>query len=296
MKKEVIKAKENEKKNKLPLIIGLIVLIIVVGIIGLIILNQNNNSIKGQLDKILSSNKTEVIFFERKGNFESDEFKNLLDTDLKEQGITYTTIDVTNASYEDLEYLKEKFHLSTENFNIYIAAVKGSKDIALISYQSYDDTKIILARENLLKDSQDILNEYYYNLGKKALDDGLLYTAKFNLEKIDYKDSKELLKDRRFLLMYDWEYDYSDKYHVNSVKAQYNDYSDSFTINKTECSIFVSNISYCSDYNTYDAKVIDDKIYIRPFQSDGEYTTYYKITILNENQFQIKGWNFVMKR
>ena len=46
MKKEVIKTKENEKKNKLPLIIGVIVLIIVVGIIGFIILNQNNNSIK----------------------------------------------------------------------------------------------------------------------------------------------------------------------------------------------------------------------------------------------------------
>ena len=50
MKKEVIKAKENEKKNKLPLIIGVIVLIIVAGIIGFIILTQNNNSIKGQFD------------------------------------------------------------------------------------------------------------------------------------------------------------------------------------------------------------------------------------------------------
>ena len=63
MKKEVKKTKENEEKNNLPLVIGVIVLIIVVGTIGFIILNQNNNSIKGQFDKILSSNKTEVIFF-----------------------------------------------------------------------------------------------------------------------------------------------------------------------------------------------------------------------------------------
>ena len=134
MKKEVIKAKENEKKNKLPLIIGVIVLIIVVGIIGFIILNQNNNSIKGQFDKILSSSKTEVIFFERKGKFESDEFKELFDTDLKEQGITYTTIDLTNTSYDDIEYIKEKLNLSNGEFDVYIAVIKGSENLIMINY------------------------------------------------------------------------------------------------------------------------------------------------------------------
>mgnify|MGYP006934507464 CR=1 FL=1 len=258
---------------------------------------SNNNSVKSQFDKLVSSNDTEFIFFERKGNTESDQFKELLNTDLKEQGVSYTTIDVTNASDEDLEYLKEKLHLSTDDFKVYIAVVKGSENISLIDYDFYDKTMFILARKNLLKDNELIVNEYYYNTGKKALDDGLLYTAKYNLEKIDYKDSKELLKDKRFLLMYDWEYDYSDRYNVNSIKAHYNDYSDSFSIYKTECSIFGPlDTSYCSDYNTYDAKVIDDKIYIRPFQSDGEYTTYYTITILNENQFQLKGWNFVITR
>ena len=289
--------KENKKKNKLPLIIGVIILIIVAGIIGFIILNHHNNSIKGQFDKILSSNKTEVIFFERKGNTESDQFKELLDNDLKEQGVSYTTIDITNTSYDDIEYIKEKLHLSSSEFNVYIAVIKGSENLIMINYNDFDRTMFFFANKGLLKDSTLILNEYYYKLGKKALDDGLLYTAKYNLEKIDYKDSKELLKDKRFLLMYDWEYDYSDRYNVNSISAHYNDYSDSFSIYKTECSIFGPlDTSYCSDYNTYDAKVIDDKIYIRPFQSDGEYTTYYTITILNENQFQLEGWNFVITR
>ena len=72
MKKEVKEIKENKKKNKLPLIIGVTILIIVIGVIGFIILNQNNNSIKGQFDKLLSSNKLEFIFFERKGNTSSN--------------------------------------------------------------------------------------------------------------------------------------------------------------------------------------------------------------------------------
>ena len=281
------------EKKKILIICGM-----TIAVLFLLLTSCNsNNSVKGQFDKLVSSNDTEFIFFERKGNTESDQFKELLDTDLKEQGVSYTTIDITNASDEDLEYLKEKLHLSTDDFNVYIAVVKGNENISLINYDFYDKTMFILAGKNLLKDSEFIVNEYYYNTGKKALDDGLLYTAKYNLEKIDYKDSKELLNDKRFLLMYDWEYDYSDRYNVNSIKAHYNDYSDSFSIYKTECSIFGPlDTSYCSDYNTYDAKVIDDKIYIRPFQSDGEYTSYYTITILNENQFQLEGWNFVITR
>ena len=105
MKKEAKKTKENKKKNKLPLIIGVIILIIVAGIIGFIILNHHNNSIKGQFDKILSSNKTEVIFFERKGNTESDQFKELLDNDLKEQGVWICGTDMdTNTIYTKQDY------------------------------------------------------------------------------------------------------------------------------------------------------------------------------------------------
>ena len=144
MKKEVKEIKENKKKNKLPLIIGVTILIIVIGVIGFIILNQNNNSIKGQFDKLLSSNKLEFIFFERKGNFESDEFKELLDTDLKEQGVTYTTIDVTNASYEDLEYFKEKLNRSSDNFDTPDISLPESISLKETSpVDSFDSNKLI---------------------------------------------------------------------------------------------------------------------------------------------------------
>ena len=61
MKKEVKKSKKH--KNKMLLIA---IPIIIVAILGVIIVSQNNNSIKGQLDKILSSNDLEFIFFEKK--------------------------------------------------------------------------------------------------------------------------------------------------------------------------------------------------------------------------------------
>ena len=165
MKKEVKKSKKH--KNKMLLIA---IPIIIVAILGVIIVSQNNNSIKGQLDKILSSNDLEFIFFEKKGSYESDQFKELLDTDLKEQGVSYTTIDVTNATSEDLEYIKEKLNLSSGEFDLYIAAIKGSENLALINYNDYDRTFFLLANENLLKDSALILNDYYYKLGKEALD------------------------------------------------------------------------------------------------------------------------------
>lgn len=291
MKREKVK-KSNKKKI---LIISTIVIAIIVAVILFLIIRQNNNSITSQLDKILSSNNTEVIFFERQGQFESDEFKELLDTDLKEQGITYTTIDLTNATYEELEYITLKLNAPNEDFNYYIVAINGSENLFYLDYSSFDKTMFTFANNGLLNDNQGILNEYYYKLGKEALEEGLLYTAKKNLEKIDYKDSKELLKDKRFLLMHEWKYNYSDKYHINSITAQYNDYNDSFSIYKTECNIF-EDVKYCSEHNTYDAKVVDDKIFIRPFLSDGEYENYYTIKKLNDSEFQLEGWNFVMKR
>lgn len=302
MKKEDKKTKENKKKNKLPLIIGVIVLIIVAGIIGIIILNQNNNSIKGQFDKILSSNKTEVIFFERKGNFESDKFKELLDTDLKEQGITYTTIDITNASYEDLEYIKEKLHLSSDEFNVYIAAIRGSENLSIISYQSYDKTMFLLANENLLKDSTLILNDYYYKLGKEALDNGLLGEAKRNFDNcLDYLDTKELLNDKRFLLL-DSDYGYRieniSMYGYNliftfSYSGGYN--SDRLYISKFECQGAYACLATETEFTTYDAKVIGNIIYLKE-ENDTDYNQYYTIEEITNDTLKIEEITWTLKK
>lgn len=291
MKKEVIKAKENEKKNKLPLIIGVIVLIIVVGIIGFIILNQNNNSIKGQFDKILSSSKTEVIFFERKGNFESDEFKEILNTDLKEQGITYTTIDLTNASYDDIEYIKEKLHLSSSEFNVYIAVIKGSENLIMINYNDYDRTMFFFANKGLLKDSTLILNEYYYKLGKKALEKGVLGEAKRNFEKCKgYLDTDEILNYKRFYLVdNDFEYNYNDVRLSLKYSGGYND--DSITVSYQDC----RTLSSCFDgrIQQWDTIMLtDNQIKIRELHSsnDTPFNDYLNIEILSQNQIKL-GFN-----
>lgn len=299
MKKEVIKAKENEKKNKLPLIIGVIVLIIVVGIIGFIILNQNNNSIKGQFDKILSSSKTEVIFFERKGNFESDEFKELLDTDLKEQGITYTTIDLTNASYDDIEYIKEKLNLSNGEFDVYIAVIKGSENLIMINYNDYDRTMFFFANKGLLKDSTLILNEYYYKLGKEALDNGFLGEAKRNFDNcLEYLDTKELLNDKRFLLL---DSDYGHRIEnislngynlIFTFKYSGGYSSDILSISKFECRGAYACLAAETEFTSYDAKVIGNIIYLKE-KGSTDYNQYYTIEKITNDTLKIKeiSWN-----
>lgn len=300
MKKEVNKTKENKKKNKLPLIIGVIVLIIVAGIIGFIILNQNNNSIKGQFDKILSSNKTEVIFFERKGNFESDKFKELLDTDLKEQGITYNTIDITNASYEDLEHIKLKLNVSSEDFNYYIVAISGSENLFFIDYSSIDRTMFIFANKGLLKDNQGVLNEYHYNLGKQAFENGNLGAAKDHLEKVvDYKDEQEILSNKRFYLVeHEFEctngneglsgrhIDVSLKYYGGS------DYTDDWiSVFYWNCELPYGCLYSVGNSNSWDARMTsDNKILLREFQSSDEtpFEDGLDIEILSENQIKIR--------
>lgn len=291
MKKEVIKAKEKEKKNKLPLIIGIIALIIVAGIIGFIILNQNNNSIKGQFDKILSSSKSEVIFFERKGNFESDEFKEILNTDLKEQGITYTTIDLTNASYDDIEYIKEKLHLSSSEFNVYIAVIRGSENLIMINYNDYDRTMFFFANKGLLKDSTLILNEYYYKLGKKALEKGVLGEAKRNFEKCKgYLDTDEILSYKRFYLVdNDFEYNYNDVHLSFKYSGGYSD--DSITVSYQDC----RTLSSCFDgrIQQWDTIMLtDNQIKIRELHSsnDTPFNDYLNIEILSQNQIKL-GFN-----
>lgn len=302
MKKEVIKTKENEKKNKLPLIIGVIVLIIVVGIIGFIILNQNNNSIKGQFDKILSSNKTEVIFFERKGNFESDEFKDLLDTDLKEQGITYNTIDITNASYEDLEHIKLKLNVSSEDFNYYIVAIRGYENLFFLDYSSIDKTMLLFANNELLKDNQGVLNEYHYNLGKQALENGNLGAAKDHLEKVvNYKDEKELLKDKRFYLVGN-EYKYTNGNeglrgrHLDITFKYYggSDYSDDWVYSYVwDCQLPYGCLYSNGNSQSWDAKMTsNNKVLIREFQANDDvpFDNSLNIEILSETKIKL-GYN-----
>lgn len=303
MKKEVKKTKENKKKNKLPLIIGVIILVIVAEIIGFIILNHhNNNSIKGQFDKILSSNKTEVIFFERKGNFESDEFKKLLDTDLKEQGITYNTIDITNASYEDLEHIKLKLNLSSKDFNYYIVAIKGSESLFFIDYSSIDRTMLLFANNELLKDNQGVLNEYHYNLGKQALENGNLGAAKGHLEKVvNYKDEKELLKDKRFYLVGN-EYKYTNGNeglsgrHLDITFKYYggSDYSGDWIFSYVwDCQLPYGCLYSNGNSQSWDAKMTsNNKVLIREFQANDNvpFDNSLNIEILSETKIKL-GYN-----
>ena len=122
-------------------LLGIVILLFLLGIKDI-----KDNNIKRQLDYLINTDETQIIFFE-------SDFKRLLNNDLSEQGVTYTTIDITNASYDDLEYFKEKLHLSSDKFDVYIAAIKGSENLTLINYEDYDRTKFLLANKNLLKDS-----------------------------------------------------------------------------------------------------------------------------------------------
>ena len=187
----------NKRRIIMVCLLGIVILLFLLGIKDI-----KDNNIKRQLDYLINTDETQIIFFERKGNAESNDFKRLLNNDLSEQGVTYTTIDITNASYDDLEYFKEKLHLSSDKFDVYIAAIKGSENLTLINYEDYDRTKFLLANKNLLKDSTLVLNEYYYKLGKEALNNGFLGEAKRNFDNcLEYLDTKELLNDKRFLLL-----------------------------------------------------------------------------------------------
>lgn len=292
MTKEMKKSKEKQKENNYKFLFVLTILVIAIIIIGFIIANQNNNSIKGQIDKILNSNQLEVIFFERKENSKSDEFKELLDTDLKEQGVTYTTIDITNATHEELEYLKLKLNISSEeNFNYYIIAINGSENLFYIDYSSIDRTMFIFANKGLLKDNQEILNEYHYNLGKQAFENGILGTAKEHLEQVvDYKDEKEILSKKRFYLVdNDFEYDYNDVRLSFSYLGGYKD--DTITVSYQDCRTLAS--CFDSRVQQWDALMkSDNKIMIKDKNSndDDSYDSYLNIEIISENKIKL-GFN-----
>ena len=299
MKKEEVKKDKKRNKKKI-----LIISIIVIAIIGAIILffatKQDNDSIISQFDKILNSNDTEIIFFERQGKFESDEFKEILDTDLKEQGITYTTIDLTNATYEELEHIKLKLNVSSEDFNYYIVAIKGSENLFYLDYSSIDRTMFIFANNGLLKDNQEILNEYHYNLGKQAFENGNLGAAKDHLEKVvDYKDEQEILSNKRFYLV-EHEFEYTNGNeglsgrHIDVSLKYYggSDYTDDWiSVFYWNCELPYGCLYSVGNSNSWDARMTsDNKILLREFQSSDEtpFEDGLDIEILSENQIKIR--------
>ena len=290
------------KNNKKLIIIGsiaLVVTLIAIFIISLI----NQNSIKGQFDKLFNSRQTEFIFFERQGEEISDKFKQLLDTDLKEQGVNYTTIDLTNATYDDIEYLTEKLNVMSEDFGVYIAVVKNQTDLSLISAEEFDRAKFLLANDGLLKDNKLIVNEYYYNLGKEALDNGFLGEAKRNLDKCtDYADTTKLLQDKRFLLL---DSDYGKRIENISMNG-YNlifsfkytggyDKGDSLFISKYECQGAYACLSADTTMESYDAKVIGNTIYIKN-RGASEYDHYYTIESITDNTLKIKEISWTLQK
>lgn len=301
MKKEEVKKEKKSNKKKI-LIISIIVIAIIGAIVLFLVTRQDSNSITSQLDKILSSNDIEVIFFERQKKFESDEFKEILDTDLKEQGITYTTIDLTNATYEELEHIKLKFNISSDDFNYYIVAIRGSENLFFLDYSSIDRTMLLFANNGLLKDNQGVLNEYHYNLGKQALENGNLGAAKDHLEKVvNYKDEKELLKDKRFYLV-ESEYEYTNGNeglsgrHLDITFKYYggSDYSDDWVYSYVwDCELPYGCLYSTGNSQSWDAKMIDNnKILIREFQSNDDvpFSNSLNIEILSETQIKI-GYN-----
>lgn len=284
----------NKRRIIMVCLLGIVILLFLLGIKDI-----KDNNIKRQFDYLVGTNETEVIFFERKGNAESSDFKKLLNNDLKKQGLTYTTIDITNASYDDLEYFKEKLHLSSGEFNVYIAAIKGSENLTLINYDDYDRTMFLLANKGLLKDSTLVLNEYYYNLGKEALNNGFLGEAKRNFDNcLEYLDTKELLNDKRFLLLnsdYGYRVENISRYGYNLIftfkyKGGYD--SDWLYVSKFECHGAYDCLAAETEFTSYDAKVIGNIIYLKE-EGSSEYNKYYTIEKITNDTLKIKeiSWN-----
>lgn len=276
VKKENMGAKKNKK---LIGIIGITVLIIAISVGTIVLLNVTNNTVKGQFDNLLKSSDLQVIFFDNNTS-EAQEFKNILDTDLKEQGVTYNTIDMTNASYEDLEHIKLKLNVSSGDFNYYIVAIRGSENLFFLDYSSIDRTMLLFANNGLLKDNQGVLNEYHYNLGTKALENGNIGAAKDHLEKVvNYKDEKEFLKDKRFYLVGN-EYKYTNGNeglsgrHLDITFKYYggSDYSDDWVYSYVwDCQLPYGCLSSNGNSQSWDAKMTsNNKVLIREFQANDD--------------------------
>lgn len=299
VKKENMEVKKNKKRIA---IIGITILIIAISVGAITLLNGvNNNTIKGQFDNLLKSSDLQVIFFDNNTN-EAQDFKNILDTDLKEHGVTYTTIDMTNASYEDLEHIKLKLNISSGDFNYYIVAIRGSENLFFLDYSSIDRTMLLFANNGLLNDNQGVLNEYHYNLGTKALENGNIGAAKDHLEKVvNYKDEKELLKDKRFYLVGN-EYKYTNGNeglsgrHLDITFKYYggSDYSDDWVYSYVwDCELPYGCLYSTGNSQSWDAKMIsNNKVLIREFQANDNvpFNNSLNIEILSETKIKL-GYN-----
>lgn len=301
---EIIKEKNNEVlEKKSHLFIFLVIGLIAGSLFGLVFVFKSNG-IKSQLDNLLTSGVQEVIFFERDNDYKSEYVKEVLDNDLKEQGIIYTTINITNATEKEIQYIKEKLHLVGEDFSVYLMVVNGNDNVTSISTNEVDKDTIMLyfARKLLLNDNDSVLNKHYYDIGVEGLKEGNLGKAKENLEKVhNYKDEEELLKDKRFYLV-DNEYEYKnyqgDNIHLEgrniTISFKYyggSDYGDDWIfVSYWNCiapyGCLYSNISTSS----FDAKMLsEDRIETRKFQSDDNipYDNYLKIEIISKDKIKI---------
>ena len=305
--------KRKSSKKKICFITLFIVLIAVVGIF--VFLSFKGESIKAQVDRLLHTNQVEVIFLQRDNDPVSSTVKDVLDHVLKEQGITYTTINVTNATSEEMDYVYEKFGVFNGNCTLYLEVLKNSEDITGICESEADRDTIMyyFAREGLLNDNQLVLNEYHYNLGVAALERGNLGAAKEHLEQVvDYKDEDEILSDKRFYLV-DHEFEYQN-YPEGSINMTGRNIHITFKYHAgsdyTEDWIFVSywncvapygclNINTVSD--SWDARMFNDhEIELREFQSsDGTpFNDVLDIEIVSEDQIRIRieGTTYILTK
>lgn len=299
------------KKNKLVTIISIV---LILGIIGFIIYtykssnsqsNIKNNNIIKELDKVLRSSDIEIIFFKRDNDQISDNVKKILDTDLKDHGVKkYTTINITNANTIEINYIKEKLKVVNDNCNLYLKVIKGSENIIGVCQDETDKDTIMyyFAKNDLLNDSANIVNEHFYTLGKKALEEGFLGEAKRNFDKCKgYSNTNDLLNDKRFLLL-----DNEFKYSIENISMNGYNFiftfkyssgwnSDSLYIYSYECQGAYACLATEGKSTFYDAKVIGNTIYLKS-ENSNDYNQSYTIEQLTQNTLKIKEMNFTLKK
>lgn len=310
--KKIKKIKGNKAKHKKVIISSIIfVAIVTMGIVAGIIINFQSYSFERKIDELINSGKNEVIFLERNGDAKSNLVKNVLDNELKEQGIEYTTINVTDLSNKQIGYLAEK-HILNDNVTVYLKVINGGTDITSISSNEVakDTIMYYFARKNLLKDNEKILNERFYNIGKSALENGNLGRAKENLDKCrGYLDTNELLNDRRFLLL-DHEFEYkleNISYGGRNINVSFSynggsDYTEDWiSVYFWDCIAPYGCLYSSGNYSSFDAQILSvDRINTRPFQSSDSvpFSNFLNIEILSESQIRIniEGTNYTLNK
>ena len=247
--------------------------------------NENTKNFKNFKKNFENSNKFIVVFEDNNGSEEK------LGKVLIQNDVDYVSININELKDKDIEYVKNA--LGINKFSEYCGAVvenqKTIKKIYLREIDKFDEERIkaLLAEYDLIDNSKEFYNEYYYQRAKKALDQGFIGSAKSYLSVVDkdYKDTKDLLNDKRFFLLNEYHYDYSDG--IRTMTFQYL---------STDKIFFDSFVGQESNQKAY---VINDTIYI--CRSYCESANPYKRAILhidyvNENELKFKEWNFVLKK